>query len=147
MSFLKGVKDTIEFPVEITIPALDENDKEVFIRITPIVKYRRFKRSEARKIQLEVAQISQEAAKAFEEGDLSALFGDRLEFFDDLLAKNILGWRKMPGEGGEEVEFSPEVLAEALEEQAYYAGLMAGMRRALGWGEAPGSAGEEAKNS
>ena len=149
MAFLKGVKKAVEFPVTIQIPGMDENDKEVVLEIKPIVQYRRFKRSEARKVQQEVAKISQEAAKAFEDGDLAPLFGDRLDYFDNLLRDSIIGWRKMPGPDDDEVEFSAEVLDEAIEDSSYYAGLMAGLRRALGWTQdgITGSEVEEVKNS
>ena len=149
MAFLKGVKGVIEVPVTIEVTALDENDNEVIVVVEPIVQYRRFKRSEARKVQAEIAKISVEASKAFEDGDMTALFSDRLDFFDDLLRKNILGWRKMPGPEDEDVPFSAEVLDEAIEHNDYAAGLMAGLRKALGWGREAiaGSEAEEAKNS
>lgn len=148
MAFLKGIKKEVEIPVEINIPALDKKDREYVIKINPVVRYKYFRRSEARKIQLEVAKISQDAAKAFEEGDVSALLGDRLDFFDDLLRDNIVGWRKMPGDEGDDIEFSEEVLAEALEDNAYYLGLMVGLRKCLGWdhGAAEGSEAEATKN-
>ena len=148
MSFLKGVKKEIEVPVKIEIPALDKKDKEILLEINPIVRYTRFRRSEARAIQVEIAKISKEVATAFEEGDIAALFNDRVDFFDDLIRDNVHGWRKMPGEDGE-VEFSKEVMEEAIEDQYYYKGLMQGLRKALGWGDetaAEGSEAEETKN-
>jgi len=148
MAFLKGVKSAIEVPVKIMVPALNEKDEEVVIEVNPIVQFKRFKRTEARKVQLEVAKISREAAEAFESGDMTALFTDRLDYFDDLLRDSIVGWRKMPGPDDEEVPFSAEILEEAIEDNHYYAGLMAGMRKALGWesGETQGSEVEEQKN-
>lgn len=148
MSYLKGVKNTVEFPVVIEIPAMDEDDNEVVVEITPIVKFKRFKRSESRQIQAELAGIAQDAAKAFEEGDVESLFTERLDYFDDLLRNSVKGWRRFPGADDEDVPFTPEVLEEVIESDAYYKGFIRGLRRALGWGDgAPGgSAGVEEKN-
>lgn len=148
MAFLKGVKNAVEFPVTIVIPAINDKGEEIGVEVTPIVRYKNYKRSEARKLQAEVAKFSREAAEAFESGDMESLFTDRLSFFDDLLRESVLGWRNMPGPDDEDVPFSPEVLDEAIESNFYYTGLMAGLRRALGWGDGgvAGSEAEEVKN-
>lgn len=150
MAFLKGIKKAVEIPVTVSLDLLDEQDNPVKIDIHPIVSYKRFKRTEARKVQIEVAKISKEASDAFEAGDIAALFGERLQYFDDLLSESIITWRKMPGAEDEDVPFSKEALAEAIEDSAYYEGLMAGLRKALGWGgteEPAGSEAVESKNS
>ena len=146
MAFLKGVKKVVEIPVEIDIPVLDENDKYKMLELRPVVLYKRYKRSEGRKIQVEIAKISEEAADAMEEGNIATLLNERLKYFDDLLKASIKGWRNMPGPEDDEVPFSMEVLEEAIEDQHYYSGLMAGLRQALGWGDVPGSEQVEVKN-
>ena len=149
MAFLKGVKKTVEIPVTIAIPILNDKDEEEILEIHPVITYTRFKRTEARKIQAEVAQLGREAAEAMESGDLTVLFNDRLVMFDDLIRKHVKGWRKMPGSEDDQVPFSAEALEEAIEDNYYFAGFMAGLRKALGWGDGlvEGSEEEERKNS
>lgn len=149
MAFLKGIKGTIEYPLSIEIPVLNEKDEESVLTIKPVVQYTRFKRKDARKIQSKVARLSTDAAKALEDGNIEELFSDRLEFFDELLLEHVHGWRNMPGSEDEEVPFSKEALQEAVDDNYYFLGLMSGLRRSLGWktdGEIAGSEADESKN-
>lgn len=148
MSFLKGVKGTIDIAVKASIPALNEKDEDIVLEVPFIVTYKRFKRKEARLVLQKVMDLGKEAQDAFTDGDLSHVSA-RLEYFDDLLRENVRTWRNMPGSDGEQVPFSQEALAEAIDDSYYCEALMKGLRRALGWSDssAAGSGGEEAKNS
>lgn len=147
MSFLKGVKSTIDVPVKAVIPALDENDQPIEIEVSFIATYTRFKRSQSRDVGNHLANLTKEMREAFESGDFSAVSG-QVAYFDSLLRENLKGWRNLPSPDGGQVPFTPEALEEAIEDTYYAAALLGGLRRALGWGDAGDAAGAlEAKNS
>jgi hypothetical protein len=106
MSFLKGIKDTIEVRCE----AIIEQGLERPVKVPFIAKYKKLKVDEAKELL--------DKAKNEEIRD------------EDIMNETLLGWRNMPGPDGNDVEFCEEALEEAMQHLGYRTALTDGFLEA-----------------
>lgn len=112
MSVLKGVKDTIEVPI--TAEVEGDNGRVITVKF----------KATYRKLRVEEGQ---EVLRRFElpPDDDDALTDE------EAMEKYLIGWRELRGEDGQEIEFAPDVLADAMQVREYRVALVRGFLEAL----------------
>ena len=102
MSFLRGVKDTIQ----VKLIAEVQGDMGRVIKVPFRARFKKLRTDETKAV---LERIKDGAASD-----------------DDLVREYLVDWSEMPGENGDEVEFSPEMLTEAMQVREYREALVRG---------------------
>lgn len=106
MAIFKGSKDEIS----LNVTAVVRGDYGREIKVPFVAKYKKLKVDAAKALLLQV-----------QNGELTD---------DDIIRENLVAWSGMPSADGGEVEYSPEMVEQAMNESEYREALVNGWMRA-----------------